>query len=306
MAADIAQTVWRKHKVWSVTAGQLKRGISRLRSIILLLGIGGAALETLSTQVPQGAAQQGCAWLGAVCLGIIPVLTHRLLTPAKMRAWVRARSASEGLKAEVYTYSAQAAPYDGPPEAAETVLQARAKEIEDAVDDLSQYAALVTPPDSAPPGPLTPEAYLDRRIMGQVKTFYRPKARVYARRAQRFRTAELGLALTAAIVAAATGVWGHAAAIGAWVAVITTVGGALTAHVSASRLDFLVTSYWGTKRRLEELAAQWPPKQGGGVPSPEWSDFVRRCESAISTENETWLAKWSKEDEKSLHGRAGE
>ncbi len=64
-------------------------------------------------------------------------------------------------------------------------------------------------------------------------------------------------------------------------AVLTTIGGTLTALLRASRYDHLVTSYSATAHQLRNLALQWPPAGGGAVPSAEWSEFVCNCEDAI-------------------------
>jgi hypothetical protein len=67
--------------------------------------------------------------------------------------------------------------------------------------------------------------------------------------------------------------------------VLTTIAGAVLAHVEASRFDFLVTIYLATARRLEDR------KSGSGEP---FSAFVNDCENIIATENMSWIAKWAK------------
>ncbi|MFC1572629.1 DUF4231 domain-containing protein [Candidatus Eisenbacteria bacterium] len=299
MTDEAVSYTWQKHKRWSAVAGLVKKQLDRWRTVVFALGIAGAFLETLATQVPSGAPRQVCAWVGAATLLIIPIVSLRKLTPAVNRAWVRARSASEGLKAEVYTYLSRAAPYDDPTSAADT-LKEKGREIENSVNDLLSYEALATAKSSDPPGPLAPPDYLRKRVRNQID-WYRPKAALYARKAGRLRNVELVLSLAAAALSAAAAVWGESLAllggeflIGAWVAVLTTIGGAITAHIGASRYDYLVTSYLGTACRLEDLASRWPPTGGGTVPSPEWSAFVQSCENAISTENQGWMAKWVK------------
>ena len=149
--STIAEKIWMHHKEWSEAANRLKASIGFWRSAVLLLAIGGAFLETLSTQVPAGSARLVTAWIGAAFLAVIPIVTPKKLSSKRVKSWVFARSASEGLKAEVFTYIARAAPYDGsPPEAAET-LRARAKEIEDGVEGLVKLIATVGPEPSSPP-----------------------------------------------------------------------------------------------------------------------------------------------------------
>jgi hypothetical protein len=75
-------------------------------------------------------------------------------------------------------------------------------------------------------------------------------------------------------------------------AVLTTISGAILAHIEASRYDYLIMTYRGAARRLRnELSAVPAP---AALPSPEWSAFVERCESIIAQENGSWIAKFGK------------
>jgi hypothetical protein len=298
MTTENAADVWRQQKRWSVAAGNLKTSITRSRYLVLILWIGGAFLETLATQVPVGWPQRLCAALGAVFLAVVSVLTYRVLTADRTRAWVRARSASEGLKAEAYMYGARAAPYDGAAKEAGDILRKRASDIREQVEDLSVHAVLVETQDSEPPGPLTANEYIAKRVDGQIENYYRPKARENARSARLFRIVETVLAVVAAVVAALATAFGGSYGFGAWVAVLTTIGGAVTAHVASCRFEYLVTSYAATAQRLEDLRSQWPPSETAQVPSPEWSEYVRQCENAISVENQSWMAKWTQKEKK--------
>jgi cytochrome c biogenesis protein CcdA len=100
---------------------------------------------------------------------------------------------------------------------------------------------------------------------------------------------EFGLALVATLITAIASVTGKSIPafgvgfdIAALTAVITTIAGALLAHVEASRFDFLVTTYLATARRLEDR------KSG---PQDPVSTFVNDCETIIATENMSWIAK---------------
>ena len=70
----------------------------------------------------------------------------------------------------------------------------------------------------------------------------------------------------------------------AFTAVLTTLAGAVLAHVEASRYDFLVMTYRATARRLQDRL--------DGSQQP-WSDFVNDCENILATENTSWIAKWT-------------
>ena len=106
------------------------------------------------------------------------------------------------------------------------------------------------------------------------------------------RQIEFGLALLATIFTAVAGVAGKSAPIlgiqldfAAFTAVLTTLGGAILAHIEASRYDFLAMTYTATARRLEDRC-------NAPVVSP--SDFVNDCETVIANENTSWIAKWTK------------
>jgi hypothetical protein len=71
----------------------------------------------------------------------------------------------------------------------------------------------------------------------------------------------------------------------AFTAVLTTLGGAVLAHVEASRYDFLAMTYTATARRLEDRLTR---------PPASVSDFVNDCETVIANENTSWIAKWTK------------
>jgi hypothetical protein len=75
-------------------------------------------------------------------------------------------------------------------------------------------------------------------------------------------------------------------------AVLTTVGGAVLAHIEATRCDFLVVIYRATARRLSAEIANIGDVNA--LPAEKWSDFVNRCEAIISDENTSWAAKWTK------------
>lgn len=302
MSNQIVEEIWQQHMEWSVAADKFKSDISFWRSSVLVFAISGAFFATISTQVPPGIAQQFMAWVGAVFLAVIPIVTPRKLSAKQTKDWIRARSISEGLKAELYTYFAQAGPYTEPTNVPTETLRDRSREITQSADDLVKHLATIQVQAILPPDFSSPEDYLDRRVIDQIN-WYTNKARIHADKASRLRSIEFYLAIAAALLAAATGMWGEmltlggwSIEIGVWVAVLTTIGGTLTAHIAAARYDHIVTSYSATAHQLRHLKMQWPPSGGGNAPSSEWSDFIRQCEDTISKENESWMAKWVKED----------
>jgi hypothetical protein len=97
------------------------------------------------------------------------------------------------------------------------------------------------------------------------------------------------------IVAAVLGVmpkfFNNGEQFSAWVAVMTTIGVAITAHLAAGRFDDLVTTYLATADRLKSLRNQWLDARQHGVPQ-DTNEFIRQCEAAISVENQGWMAKF--------------
>jgi len=122
--------------------------------------------------------------------------------------------------------------------------------------------------------------------------FYKKCAGTYRTTATWLRRTEFGLALAATLITAIASVTGKSTPIfsipfdiAALTAVLTTVAGAVLAHVEASRFDFMVTTYLATARRLDDRK---------GDPRGTVSGFVNDCENIIATENMSWIAKWAK------------
>jgi hypothetical protein len=138
---------------------------------------------------------------------------------------------------------------------------------------------------------LTHDQYITRRVQGQI-SFFEKNAAAYQRTANSLKWIEFVLTLAATLItaiASVTGksvpIFGHSFDIAAFTAVLTTIAGAVLAHIEASRFDYLVASYLATKRRLEDrLAAGQEP----------WTDFVNACEDILATENASWIVKWTK------------
>jgi hypothetical protein len=290
---------------WSATADMLKARVDRARTVVLALGVAGAVLETAATSMPSGGGRMSVAWIGAACLALIPLLSARFLSRARVNAWTRARSASEALKSEGYRFRARAEPYDRP-ETAGAELASAMSRIDTAVDDLRRETAGIGHEATPWSAELSPRQFLEERVLEQAHRFYRPRAARYKVLSDRFRRVELGLAVTATVLGVGAGVSPSAGVtpsllpalqvqIGAWVAVLTTVGGAVATHAMAARYDRLISSYLATANRLETLAVSIDP-DSVTVPSREWSAFVHRCEEAISTENESWKAIWAEKD----------
>src|SRR3954462_2379339 len=115
MSEEGVAAIWRRRVAWSAAANRLKARITYARSSALVLNASGALLATLAATCfsTRPDIRTACAALGAVSLAAATCLTTRLLTVDALRAWTGARSVSEAIKAEVYSFRAGAEPYAG-------------------------------------------------------------------------------------------------------------------------------------------------------------------------------------------------
>jgi hypothetical protein len=281
--------------MWSATANRLKANYDAARTVTFGLSVGAALLATVASQLDHQ-FRLYLSIASAVMLGVVSLLSARLLSNARSSAWVRARAASEALKREAFKYAASAAPYDNLG-SRESRLNTEREKVERDVEDLLGELVRTTGKGSSPRDALGPEDYIRARVEHQIEKYYLPKADIYKGAASTLHATEFGLSLLAAIITAAVGLAGKELLGGlrfdfvALTAVLTTIAGAILAHIEAARYDFLVMSYRAAARRLGNELARGP-EVAFGEPA-DWSAFVERCEAIISEENNGWLAKWT-------------
>jgi Zn-dependent protease with chaperone function len=292
-------TVADRQAQWSKTANSMKSMIDKARWWVFLLSALGAVLAAVASQLAGGnsaatvALDNPRAWVAitaTVCLAFATFFTQRLLGADHVTAWVRARAIAERLKREAYKFAARAAPYDNAdPAKCDSALNDERAKIEVDGDDLVQHLVQGAGPGSAPRTTISDADYLQKRVVGQMK-WYNEKSDTFAAMTKRLRVIELILAAAATLITAIAGIAGKSILgipfdAAAFTAVLTTLAGAVLAHVEASRYDFLVMAYRATARRLEDRRnrSQQP-----------WSDFVNDCENILSAENTSWIAKWTK------------
>ena len=75
--------------------------------------------------------------------------------------------------------------------------------------------------------------------------------------------------------------------VGAWAAVVTTAGGAVTAYIAAQRYEFLWIEYSRTASELRRLLERRTAADGTPLSGPE---LVAKCEDVISVQNQAWMA----------------
>lgn len=277
---------WTQQRVWSRTADELKHRLDLARRVALLLAIGAAVLAVAATQVtgPSPIAGRALGAAAAIAAGLATTVQRRVGTD-RVLTWTRARSVSEGLKTEVYSYLAGGTAYTDPT-TRDDVLAGRARGmVRDAAD--VQRHTLDVDPDTRPVPAITGlEDYLRSRVDDQIANYYRPRARRYEHRVRHLRG--LGDALgVVTVVLAALAASLNQPALAAWVPVATTAGTSLVAHIAAARYDHLIIEYLRTAQRLEDLRSE---RVDG--PAAE-AQLVDACEAAISTENQGWMARWT-------------
>ncbi|MFD7663189.1 DUF4231 domain-containing protein [Streptomyces sp. NPDC059788] len=282
------QRIWDRQSVWSQAADQAKRAIKRARTVALVLGVTGACAGTAAAQVMAWSDEAGkaLAFLAAVTVGLVPLATKRA-GPQQVRDWTRLRSLSEELKSEIYTYLAHVAPYrDANPQ----VLLDRTERVITDTSDLVPRTLPFAPRPRALPAVTDVGSYLELRIASQIEEYYRPRAAQMSRRSAQVRRAELVLAATAAVLGGVSGAYGSDWAT-AWVATVTTVVAAVTAHAAASRYAYQEVEFSRTAMELESLTARRTEEADAATDDA----FVEQCERVISAQNEGWMAKWLSE-----------
>jgi hypothetical protein len=301
----VVESAWRDQAIWSETANRLKTELSSWRCRAAVASVLGALLATLAGTL----AGLGDAWwwprtllalAGAIILAVVPYVVKTKTSKEQIGAWVRARSASEALKETIYRFLLGAPPFG--PQPAPADLVSRCQAVKEKVQDLGALAATVEPPRKERPLTLSPEGYVEKRVTDQIDGYYRPKARQNALAAKKLHNLEFILGLVAAILGAASG-FEWLSGLAPWVAVVTTAGGAVTAHLAASRYDHQAMTYFATAERLTGLRDVWLAAADRLAPA-RVAKLADDCEHAISTENEAWLAEWTREKDPTPAGPA--
>ncbi|KYG21908.1 hypothetical protein SE92_18030 [Bradyrhizobium sp. AT1] len=288
----ILESVADSQAKWSTTANGMKSTIDRARWCVFALSSLGAVLASVASQLPEGNAnaRTWVAITAAICLAFATLFTQRLLGPERITAWVRSRAISERLKREAYRYATKAAPYDDPAKA-DDVLRTELQKIDEDAKELLEQQIPAKDQGSSPRVFLGLDEYLARRTSKQI-AFYEDRAKTYQSTASQLRSLELALAGAATLLTAVASVVAKPVILGvhfdfaALTAVLTTLGGAVIAHIEAERYSFLVVTYRATALQLQ--------RRVDGAKAP-LSDFVNDCENILSAENASWIAKQTRQ-----------
>jgi hypothetical protein len=292
-----AEWAWQRQSVWSQTAGKLKTGPSRARTAMLILTVAAAVLALAGSQVKRVSfpASLALSVVAAIALAGVGVLRGQT-NAEQVRSWTRARSVSEAIKTEVFTYLTRTGRYEA--DDRDALLDAEVRRLEDDASTLAPYTDGIAPAERPLPAVDDVESYLRVRVSdSELRDYYEKNARVLKDRIRKLKVVEIALALVAAGLAAVASV---SPSVGAWAAVATTAGGAVTAFVASQRYEFLWIEYSRTASELRRLLERRTSADGRPLSGPE---LVAECEQVISVQNQAWMAKWG--DENSPSGPGG-
>jgi hypothetical protein len=289
--------LWEQQSQWSSAADTYKGDLRSWNGPLILVGFIGVVLSTVTVYlVPQTTKpDQWTSWqfvlavVGPVLVAVAALLTREILGPKTEQQWIKARKVSEALKAEGWIFAAGAPPYSDPDTAPE-LLATKMIELKSGAEGLGPLPPPRTPRDPRPQTRLTPQQYVDQRVLTQC-TFHDDDARENVKTLARWRAVAVVLMVVSAVLGIIAG-FGKQASINVWVAVVSTALATVTAYVTASRFEFLAASYAATSERLRNLATQWGAKQN--LTPTENDRFILDCEAVLAAQNRTWADELSK------------
>jgi hypothetical protein len=285
---------WQGQAEWSARASTLKARIARRRSIVLWLVAGTAVFGGLGTVLTTAAAPatttarlvSAIGALLAAVAGTLQLLASRENT---VEQWNRARAVAEALKEAVYRYRTGTGAYAA--DDRDAVLR---RQVDDVVERGRDLLAITVPgaaPAREPPPPMDAAGYAELRLSQQIEGYYLKQVAELSASRARWQRAEQGLLYGGAVIGALTASLPEIR-LAPWVAVVTTIAGAVAAHAEASRFSHLIVSYRATADRLTSLRSRFLDDEARGAPI-DFAALVDRAEDAISVENQAWMAGWS-------------
>ena len=99
-----------------------------------------------------------------------------------------------------------------------------------------------------------------------------------------WRNVELLATASAAVLAAVGGVL-HGPDLSAWVAVATTAGAAVAAHIASEQHDRIAAGYASTTEELQRLIRDF--RRAGQTPEAD-ARFVAAVERVLAAQNQSW------------------
>lgn len=305
--AKLVESAWLDQATWSAVANELTASIKRWRKLAAIGGVAGVFFTVLASTLTGEHQQTGrtaLSVLGVLLLAVVPYVQSIQLTPARISTWTRARNVSELLKESIFRFMMGALPAEqvadgaAPPDPANpAALLRRCRSIRQEVQDLAGLAAAITVAKPDKPSSLTIDGYLVNRIGKQVD-YYSKNSTSAALAARKLRQGEFLLGLLAVVLAALSGTdltqqLPMLSSLAPWVGVVTTAGGAVSAHLAASKQEHTAMLYFATGTRLRSIRDEWLCDAAHDEPE-QVRRLVDDIERAISSETEAWVADWNK------------
>lgn len=290
---------WRMQHQWSRLADVKKRRVVRGRVLALVLIVVAAALGALSATLaspapsPWSMLSKACAAGAAGCAALLPLL-RPLYTGKALVEFTVARRISENIKSLLISWLAMNGGLSGKAGTRELTRQVMGLRL--MAPELIAELDVTGAPQSSLPPISDGNSYLAWRVREQIDSYYRPRARRIDRTLEILDRCSFGLGLVGAFLGATTVTIGGTLA--GWIAVVTTVATALSAHIAASQYRFQQLEFTRTAEQLEQLlvAATDTPPLG-------LAEIVRDGEAIILGENRAWQTALSK-SENDEHGSA--
>lgn len=292
-SAAIVEQIWREQSQWSQVADEMRRRIerSRLAGLVLVVAVailGTASASTTSFQPTVARVLAAVAAFGAA----MTVILRSRWSGAAVRDWTRARSVSESLKSDVFRWLATGG--DAGDNAGNTtdsrLLREKLNTMHADTVDLLERVQAVAVSQRSLPAVSDAASYFAERVTGQIDSYYRRRAAELKKRLDRFDGIGTVLAVVGALLGAAAALFGTGVA--AWIAVVTTIATAVSAHVAATRYRFQHLEFRRTAERLSQLRDQAAETDSAS----EHGALIQAAEDAITGENRGWMAKLVKED----------
>jgi hypothetical protein len=293
--------VWSRHRKWSQAATKQKNSLHFYQVSHLSLIAAGAFSQTLATRLAATPYGWPISLLGGGCIGAAALITSNFLTKERKSNWVRCRATSEAIKAEVFLFRACVSPYDG-----DTPVQSlvdRIADISEKAKDLKVLYIMATDDKKKAPPILDRMGYIQLRLNHQIENFYIATARKQAKKSTALKTCQHIMSAGSAAIGLFAGSTGGAMAasggssavfsnlasrVGIWGPTLATASAAFGAHIAATKYDDEVMEWTTAAQRLENLYLRLPKATGPG--SPEWNEFVLKCEAVISSNTKEWAA----------------
>jgi hypothetical protein len=298
---EVLTVVWGRHRKWSQAASKQKKTLQWYQACELGLIATGAFSQTLAIRLASTKYGWAISLMGGGCVAAAGLIKTNFLTKEGKANWVRCRATSEALKAEVFLYRAGVFPYDV--NAPVQILVDRVADISEDAKDLKVLYIMMTDDKKKPPPMLDRSGYIKHRLSPQIENFYLATAKKQAKKSSMLTTCQYFLYSASAAIGLYAGTAGGAAAaaeggsavfttlaskVGIWALPLTTASGAFGTHIAAAKYDEEVVEWTTAAQRLENLYLRLPKATGPG--SPEWNEFVMKCEAVISSNTKQWAA----------------